>query len=108
MLDFVDLRISELLSSRLCHELASPVGAINNGIEMIEEFDESMLPDALPLIGSSAKMVAARLAFYRMAYGAAGNQSIASFEDLVALADAYFDEGRCLTSAPLGHPEVFS
>ena len=100
MLDFVDLRISELLSSRLCHELASPVGAINNGIEMIEEFDESMLPDALPLIGSSAKMVAARLAFYRMAYGAAGNQSIASFEDLVALADAYFDEGRTALSWP--------
>ena len=73
MLDFVDLRISELLSSRLCRELASPVGAINNGIEMIEEFDDSMLPDALPLIGSSAKMVAARLSFYRMPYGAAGN-----------------------------------
>ena len=102
MLDFVDLRISELLSSRLCHELASPVGAINNGIEMIEEFDDSMLPDALPLIGSSAKMVAARPSFYRMAYGAAGNQSIASFEDLVALADAYFDEGRTALSWPNG------
>lgn len=94
MIDFADLRITELLSSRLCHEFASPIGAINNGIEMIEEFDDSMLPDALPLIGSSAKMVAARLSFYRMAYGAAGNQSIVSFADLMALANAYFAEGR--------------
>lgn len=100
MLDFVDIRISELLCSRLCHELASPVGAINNGIEMIEEFDDSMLPEALPLIGSSTKMAAARLAYYRMAYGAAGNQSIASFADLFALADAYFEEGRTVLSWP--------
>ena len=74
------------------------MGAINNGIEMIEEFDESMLPDALPLIGSSAKLVASRLSFYRMAYGAAGNQSIASFADLKDLANAYFDEGRTTLS----------
>ena len=106
MTDFPDLRITELLSSRLCHELASPVGAINNGIEMIEEFDESMLPDALPLIGSSAKMVSARLSFYRMAYGAAGTQSIASFADLVALADDYFADGRTALTWPETVPDL--
>lgn len=100
MIDFADLRITELLSSRLCHEFASPIGAINNGIEMIEEFDDSMLPDALPLIGSSATMVAARLNFYRMAYGAAGNQSIVSFADLMGLANAYFEEGRTTLTWP--------
>lgn len=94
MIDFVDMRITELLCSRLCHELASPIGAINNGIEMIEEFDESMLPDALPLIGSSAKLVAARLSFYRMAYGSAGATSITSFGDMKHLADSYFEEAR--------------
>ena len=76
------------------------MGAINNGIEMIEEFDESMLPDALPLIGSSAKMVAARLAFYRMAYGGAGIQSLASFSEIKDLANAYFTEGRTVLSWP--------
>lgn len=94
------MRLTELLCSRLCHELASPVGAINNGIEMIEEFDDSMLPDAMPLIGSSAKMVAARLSFYRMAYGAAGTQSLGSFADIKELADAYFAEGRTKISWP--------
>ncbi|NKB56604.1 MAG: hypothetical protein GKS00_09725 [Alphaproteobacteria bacterium] len=105
MLDFVDMRITELLCSRLCHELASPIGAINNGIEMIEEFDDSMLPDALPLIGSSAKLVAARLNFYRMAYGAAGNNSIASYSDMKQLADSYFEEGRTQLMWP-GDPMV--
>jgi histidine phosphotransferase ChpT len=94
MIDFGDMRLTELLCSRLCHELASPVGAINNGIEMIEEFDDSMLPDALPLIGSSAKLVAARLSFYRMAYGSAGTTSIPSFGDMQSLADSYFEEAR--------------
>jgi histidine phosphotransferase ChpT len=100
MLDFVDIRITEMLCSRLCHELASPVGAINNGIEMIEEFDDSMLPEALPLIGSSAKLVAARLAFYRMAYGGAGAQAVASLADLKELANPYFAESRISVSWP--------
>lgn len=100
MQDFVDIRITELLCSRLCHELASPVGAINNGIEMVEEFDDSMIDEAMPLIGNSARMVASRLAFYRMAYGAAGNRSIASVAELIELADAYFAEGRTRLAWP--------
>ncbi len=94
MFECTDMQITGLLCSRLCHELAGPIGAINNGIEMIEEFDDSMLPDALPLIGASAKLVAARLSFYRMAYGAAGTQAVASVEDIMELANPYFSEGR--------------
>ncbi len=94
MLVSVDIRVTELLCARVCHELASPIGAINNGIEMIEEFDDSMLPEALPLIGTSAKIAASRLNFYRMAYGGAGTNSIGSFSDLKELADAIFQESR--------------
>ena len=94
MPDFLDIRVTELLCSRLCHELASPVGAINNGIEMIEEFDETMLPEAMPLIGSSARLVAARLKFYRMAYGMAGTRSLASHSEVRDLAEAFLSDGR--------------
>lgn len=94
MTDFLDIRVTELLCSRLCHELASPVGAINNGIEMIEEFDESMLPEAMPLIGSSARLVAARLKFYRMAYGMAGTRSLVSQLEVRELAEAFLSDGR--------------
>jgi histidine phosphotransferase ChpT len=98
--DLLDFQVTELPCSRLCHELASPVGAINNGIEMIEEFDESMLPDAMPLIGSSARLVADRLKFYRMAYGRAGTRSVSSDSDIRDLAEAYLSDGRSTLDWP--------
>lgn len=71
----VDLRVLELLSSRLCHELISPVGAINNGIELMDEDDPEFVKDATKLIASSARTAGRRLDFYRFAYGSgrAGN-----------------------------------
>ena len=71
----VDLRVLELLSSRLCHELISPVGAINNGIELMDEDDPEFVKDATKLIANSARTAGRRLDFYRFAYGSgrAGN-----------------------------------
>ncbi|HKT19780.1 MAG TPA: histidine phosphotransferase family protein [Stellaceae bacterium] len=65
----VDLRVLELLSSRLCHELISPVGAINNGIELMGEDDPDFVKDATKLIANSARSAGNRLNFYRFAYG---------------------------------------
>ncbi len=67
----VDLRVLELLSSRLCHELISPVGAINNGIELMDEDDPDFVKEATQLIGKSARTAGNRLNFYRFAYGSA-------------------------------------
>jgi histidine phosphotransferase ChpT len=68
----VEFRVLELLASRLCHELISPVGAINNGIELLTDGDAGFLRDAIALIGQSGRRAAARLQFYRFAYGAGG------------------------------------
>jgi histidine phosphotransferase ChpT len=65
----VELRVLELLSSRLCHELISPVGAINNGIELMGEDDPDFVKDATKLIANSARSAGNRLNFYRFAYG---------------------------------------
>jgi histidine phosphotransferase ChpT len=65
----VELRVLELLSSRLCHELISPVGAINNGIELMDEDDPEFVKEATKLIASSARSAGKRLDFYRFAYG---------------------------------------
>ena len=43
----LDIRVVELLCSRLCHELVSPVGAINNGVELIEEMGADMADEAI-------------------------------------------------------------
>ncbi len=68
----VDMRVLQLLCSRLCHDLVGPVGAVTNGVEMVEEFDPSMADDAMRLIGESAGQAAARLQFFRYAYGRVG------------------------------------
>ena len=71
----IDIRILELLSARLCHELISPVGAINNGVELLGEEDPEFVRDAVTLVGQSAKKAAQRLQFYRFAYGTLGGGS---------------------------------
>ena len=64
----IDLRITELLAARLCHELVSPIGAINNGVELLQE-DPDFAADAAGLIEQSAVQATRRLQFYRIAYG---------------------------------------
>jgi histidine phosphotransferase ChpT len=63
--------LAALLCSRVCHDIISPVGAINNGLELLDEggADE----DAMKLIRTSARNASARLQFARIAFGAAGS-----------------------------------
>jgi histidine phosphotransferase ChpT len=71
-LDSLDL--AALLCSRVCHDVISPVGAIVNGLEVLEdEKDASMQEFALDLIRKSARQASARLQFARLAFGAAGS-----------------------------------
>ncbi|MDA0239600.1 MAG: histidine phosphotransferase family protein [Proteobacteria bacterium] len=65
----VSPRIIELMCSRLCHDLISPVGAVSNGLEFLSDSDPDMAADALSLVGASAKQTSDRLAFFRMAFG---------------------------------------
>jgi histidine phosphotransferase ChpT len=68
------LDLAALLCSRLCHDLISPVGAIVNGIEVMEEDkDEETKAFALDLIKKSAYQASAKLQFCRLAFGAAGS-----------------------------------
>lgn len=72
-LDALDL--AALLSSRVCHDVISPVGAIVNGLEVLEEEkDAEMRGHALALIKSSANEASSRLQFCRLAFGAAGSK----------------------------------
>jgi histidine phosphotransferase ChpT len=72
MLDGLDL--AALVASRVCHDVISPVGAIVNGLEILEdEKDEGMRGFAFDLIKKSAAQASARLQFCRIAFGAAGS-----------------------------------
>jgi histidine phosphotransferase ChpT len=74
MADLFTLSASELaalLCSRVCHDIISPVGAINNGLELLDEGGAQ--EDAMALIRTSARNASARLQFARIAFGAAGS-----------------------------------
>ena len=68
----IDPAILELLASRICHDLISPIGAINNGIEFLEDSGAEALDDALGLLSYSANLATAKLKAFRLAYGAGG------------------------------------
>jgi histidine phosphotransferase ChpT len=68
------LDLAALLCSRVCHDLISPVGAIMNGLEVMEEDkDEETAKFAMDLIKKSAGTASAKLQFCRLAFGAAGS-----------------------------------
>jgi histidine phosphotransferase ChpT len=70
-----DLDLAALLCSRVCHDVISPVGAIANGLELIDdpEMDAETKETALDMVRSSAKTASAKLKFCRIAFGAAGS-----------------------------------
>jgi histidine phosphotransferase ChpT len=63
--------LAALLCSRVCHDIISPVGAINNGLELLDEGGSD--EDAMALIRASAANASARLQYARLAFGAAGS-----------------------------------
>lgn len=68
-----NLDLAALLCSKLCHDLLSPVGAINNGLELLEdETDPEMRDRCLDLLYDSARVSADKLKYFRLAFGAAG------------------------------------
>lgn len=67
----IESRLFELLNARLCHDLISPVSAINNGIELILELGDDPGGEALGLVATSAKETARKLQFFRLAFGSA-------------------------------------
>lgn len=68
-----DTDLASLLCSRLCHDLLSPVGAMNNGLELLaDETDPAMREQCMGLLADSARTTAGKLKFFRLAFGAAG------------------------------------
>jgi histidine phosphotransferase ChpT len=75
-------RVLELVASRICHDLVSPVGAVSNGVELLQELGESAGEEAMQLIASSALQAGIRLKCFRLAYGAAGTDGNIGFKEI--------------------------
>jgi histidine phosphotransferase ChpT len=94
------LELAALLCSRVCHDLISPVGAIVNGLEVL---DDDPKPEdrefALDLIRKSAKTASARLQFCRLAFGAAGSSGAQiDLGDAQAMARGHIEDGKTTIS----------
>ncbi len=100
MPDLVDMRVIGLLCSHLCHELVNPLGAVNNGIELLADVGDDMRDDAMSLIESSAQRVTRRVKFYRMAYGMAGMSALGNLAEARELTDGLLAEGRLTLEWP--------
>ncbi|HWB44339.1 MAG TPA: histidine phosphotransferase family protein [Hyphomicrobiaceae bacterium] len=69
-----DLELAALISSKICHDVIGPVGAIYNGLEILDEDDDAEAKDyALTVIRNVTEQASARLQFARFAFGAAGS-----------------------------------
>ncbi len=85
-------RVAELLCSRLCHDLISPVSAINNGLEFLQGDDPAMFEDALGLVKHSGAQAADRLGYFRVAFGAGGDRESIGMNEIKALAASFAAE----------------
>ncbi|MEO1651550.1 MAG: histidine phosphotransferase family protein, partial [Pseudomonadota bacterium] len=91
-----DLELAALISSKICHDVIGPVGAINNGLEILdEEGDRDAQAYALEVIRNVTKRASARLQFARFAFGASGSAGSAIDLDMARyLALAFVDDGK--------------
>jgi len=90
----IDMRVMELLASKICHDLVSPVSAINNGVELIEDIGGSVVDEAMKLIGDSGATASRRLRLFRMAYGRAGSEENLALKDVRQIAEQYLTGGK--------------
>src|SRR5258706_9789922 len=73
-----DIEFAALLVRRVCHDLVGPLGAVVNGMEVLEdERDAAMRAEAIKLVTMSADQALARIQFMRIAFGAAGSAGAA-------------------------------
>jgi histidine phosphotransferase ChpT len=86
----VELRVLELMASKICHDLISPVGAIGNGLELLEDDgggDTSK--EALALSQNCVRRASALLELFRMSYGTAGSDSGLAWDAAKSLASNF-------------------
>ena len=90
----IDLRVAELMASRLCHDLVGPIGAVGNGMELMADDEFGMADDAMRLAADSATHATDKLQFFRMAYGMAGSRHGNDLVPLRELAAGFLAHGK--------------
>ncbi|MGR3589999.1 MAG: histidine phosphotransferase family protein [Paracoccaceae bacterium] len=82
-----------LIGSRICHDLISPIGAIANGLELMQMSGATLTPEAA-LISESVENANARIRFFRVAYGMASAQQPMGRVEVVSILKAVAQGSR--------------
>lgn len=85
-MDQSNSKLGALIGSRICHDLISPIGAINNGLELLDMSGGASGPE-MDLIHESVGNASARIRYFRVAFGAAGEQTMGRTEIVSILKD---------------------
>jgi len=106
----IDVRVAELLASRLCHDLVGPIGAVGNGLELLADDEFGMAEDAMQLTTNSARQASNILQFFRLAYGMAGARVGPDYSQIRDLSAALLGPSRTkldwtAVEAPEGAPD---
>lgn len=101
-----ELKLAEMLCTRLCHDLTGPIGAVNNGAEFLEEEGFEMEHEALQLILNSAAEAVHRLQFYRMAYGRLNDGGEACLASKKQLVEDFFSTTKITVDWPDSHTDA--
>ncbi|SIO21389.1 histidine phosphotransferase ChpT [Rhodovulum sp. ES.010] len=86
--------LTALVGSRICHDLISPLGAIGNGMELIEMSPGAPGKDELALIADSVARANGRIRLFRLAFGAAAHDAEVGAEELTAILADYYGGSR--------------
>ena len=97
--------LATMIGSRICHDLISPLGAVNNGLELMHLSNTPQSPE-LTLIAESVTYANARIKFFRLAFGMASEEQMTGAEEINAiLADLQIDGRLSISTFPQGvHP----
>lgn len=89
--------LASLVAARLCHDLVSPLGAIGNGVELLEmsgDYPGLANSPELTLIGESVRSARSRVRYYRMAFGYAPADQRVAVAEITQLAQDYARNAR--------------
>lgn len=88
--------LTDLIGSRICHDLISPLGAISNGVELISMNGHAASPE-MNLISESIENANARIRFFRIAFGAASPGQKVAISEITSILQALSHGGRLVT-----------
>lgn len=93
--DLIDpaTHLADLVASRLCHDLVNPLGAIGNGVELLEMTGKADGPE-VELIRDAVRAAEARIRLFRLAFGGAAPEQLTSLREAKTVVEGYFHQSR--------------